>query len=220
MLDLFLVLIAALAVSRLWNNYWGLFALITLALIWHEAGAPRFIWLNILAAIALIKALPQSNFLRLIKFYRSSCWLVLLIVSIPFLIQQVRTGLYPQLEKPWQSISAKASQHQESVPMMDMVTKGAQSMPSSYVRKRNTITSARYSEASTPDFKRIDPNANLQTGPGLPQWQWTEIPLSWNGSVDSQQQIKLWYLTPATSMLLNFFRVALLIVLVVGEICY
>jgi hypothetical protein len=43
LLDLFLVLIAALAVSRLWNNYWGLFALITLALIWHEAGAPRFI---------------------------------------------------------------------------------------------------------------------------------------------------------------------------------
>lgn len=213
LLDLFLVLIAALAVSRLWNNYWGLFALITLALIWHEAGAPRFIWLNILAAIALIKALPQGNLLRLIKIYRSGCWLVLLIISIPFLIQQVRTGLYPQLEKPWQSISAKASQHQESVPMMDMVTKGAQSMPSSYVRKRNTIASARYSEASTPDFKRIDPNANLQTGPGLPQWQWTEIPLSWNGSVDSQQQIKLWYLTPATSMLLNFFRVALLIIL-------
>jgi hypothetical protein len=31
--------------------------------------------------------------------------------------------------------------------------------------------------------------------------------------IEIVQQIKLWYLTPATSMLLNFFRVALLIIL-------
>jgi len=213
LLDLFLVLIAALAVSRLWNNYWGLFALITLALIWHEAGAPRFVWLNILAAISLIKVLPQGNFLRLIKFYRSSCWLALLIISIPFLIQQVRTGLYPQLEKPWQSISARTTQHQQPAAMMDMLMKEEKSMQSSYARKRSVIASASYSQAPAPNFKRIDPKANLQTGPGLPQWQWTSIPLSWNGSVNSQQQIELWYLTPTTSMLLNFLRVALLVIL-------
>ncbi|MBE0471691.1 MAG: hypothetical protein IBX55_19550 [Methyloprofundus sp.] len=213
LLDLFLVLMAALAVSRLWNNLWGLFALITLALIWHEADAPRFIWLNILAAISLIKVLPQGHFLRLIKFYRSSCWLVLLIISIPFLIQQVRTGLYPQLEKPWQSISASISQYKEPIAIMDSLMKEEKYMLGSYARKHNTMASASYAEAPAPDFKRIDPNANLQTGPGLPQWQWTQIPLSWNGSVASNQHIRLWYLTPMTSMLLNCLRVVLLVIL-------
>ncbi|MCF7971045.1 MAG: hypothetical protein K9L22_07755 [Methylococcaceae bacterium] len=212
LLDLFLVLIAALAVSRLWSHVWGLFALISLALIWHEAGAPRLIWLNILAAISLIKVLPQGNVLNLIKFYRSSCWLVLLFISIPFLIQQARTGLYPQLERPWQSISTSASQNLESVAIMDKLMEEEKSMQGSYARKRNVIPSASYAQTPAPDFKRIDPNANLQTGPGLPQWQWTEIPLSWNGSVDSQQQIKLWYLTPTSSMLLNFLRIILVVI--------
>ncbi|MFW5444302.1 MAG: hypothetical protein ACKE51_08365, partial [Methylococcaceae bacterium] len=105
LLDLFLVLIAALAISQLWNMYWGIFALITLALCWHEPGAPHIIWLNILAAIALIRVLPDGKFQRLLKWYRNICWFTLLIIAIPFLVSQVRIGLYPQLERQWQNIS-------------------------------------------------------------------------------------------------------------------
>ncbi|NOR80241.1 MAG: hypothetical protein GQ529_05325, partial [Methyloprofundus sp.] len=212
LLDLFLVLIAALAVSRLWNNYWGLFALFTLALIWHEANAPRFIWLNILAAISLIKVLPQGNVLRIMKLYRSACWLVLLIISIPFLVEQVRTGLYPQLEKPWLSIDSSRVYQQGMITASDEIS--AEAVPvmrSSSIRKRSANKS--YTAPKAPMLKRIDPNANLQTGPGLPQWQWTSIPLSWNGSVDSQQQIRFWYLGPTASLLLNFLRVILVVIL-------
>ena len=212
LLDLFLVLIAALAVSRLWNNYWGLLALVTLALIWHEANAPRFIWLNILAAISLIKVLPQGNVLRLMKLYRSACWAVLLMISIPFLITQVRTGLYPQLEKPRQSIDSNRAYRQDKVmASADMALEESQGVSSSSIRKRSAYKS--YTPVPAPKLKRIDPNANLQTGPGLPQWQWTRIPLSWNGSVDSQQQIRFWYLDPTASLLLNFLRVLLVAVL-------
>jgi hypothetical protein len=63
-----------------------------------------------------------------------------------------------------------------------------------------------------------DPDASLQTGPGLPQWQWTRIPLSWNGSVDSQQQIRFWYLGPKASLLLNFLRVILVVILRKGTL--
>ncbi len=63
------------------------------------------------------------------------------------------------------------------------------------------------------DFERIDPKAKVQTGPGLPQWQWNKVLLSWNGSVDAQQQLHLWYLTPTLTMLLNFVRVILVAVL-------
>ncbi len=71
---------------------------------------------------------------------------------------------------------------------------------------------SRYSSAypdTTVDFERIDPKAKVQTGPGLPQWEWNKVMLSWNGSVDAQQQMNLWYLSPTMTMLLNFIRVAL-----------
>ncbi|OQK16407.1 hypothetical protein AU255_00405 [Methyloprofundus sedimenti] len=215
LLDLFLVLIAALAVSRLWNNYWGLFALFALALIWHEANAPRFIWLNILVAISLIKVLPQGNLLRVLKFYRAACWLVLLIICIPFLVEQVRTGLYPQLEKPWQSLDTKGAYQASMVTTADgLMREEEQALASSSVRKTKMLNAnSRYYQTPEQTLKQIDPNASLQTGPGLPQWQWTRIPLSWNGSIDSQQQIRYWYIDPTASLLLNFLRVVLIIIL-------
>ncbi len=217
LLDLFLVLITALAMSRLWNNYWGLFALITLALIWHESDAPRFIWINIIAAIALIKVLPQNNFLRFIKFYRSACWLVLIIVSIPFLINQIRTGLYPQLEKPWQHVSSNTTYQQK--PAMaaaeDMLVESLAVMRSAPTSKNRLLKkpTSYYSPSSSSNFKRIDPKANLQTGPGLPQWQWSNIPLSWNGSVDSQQQVRFWFISPTANLILSCLRVIVVIIL-------
>lgn len=98
LLDLFLVLIASLAISRLWTIYWGIFALITLSLCWHEIQSPHFIWLNILAAIALIRVLPAGKFQSLVKWYRNFCWIGLLVIAISFMVSQIRLGLYPQLE--------------------------------------------------------------------------------------------------------------------------
>ncbi len=202
LLDLFLVLIAALAVSRLWNYYWGIFTLLTLALIWHEPDAPRLIWLNILIAIALIKVLPESYLLRIIKCYRSACGLILVIITLPFLVQQVRTGIYPQLEKPWQPLTTLS---QSTTPTIsDAITK--EKIASAHTLQRSMSAKMTY-DAPQVNFKRIDPNANLQTGLGLPQWNWTRIPLSWNGHVSSEQHIKFWYITPRIHLFLNLLRV-------------
>jgi len=210
LLDLFLILIAALAVSRLWNNYWGIFALLTLALIWHEPNAPRFIWLNILAAIALIKVLPAGYLLRIIKFYRSVCWISLVIMTLPFLVQQIRTGIYPQLEKPWQQMTDFAQKTKTEATRNSLAVENSLS---GYARTRSMLVKKTYNTAPQVNFKQIDPNANLQTGAGLPQWNWTRIPLSWNGHVSSEQQIKLWYISPRINLLLNLLRVFLVSVL-------
>lgn len=212
LLDLFIVLITALATSRLWNNYWGLFALCTLTLIWHESNAPRFIWLNILVAISLIKVLPKGNILRLMKFYRTACWVVLLIISIPFLIEQVRIGLYPQLENPRQLIEHSRSYLQSENTALDAFIP-EQSAAMSHTVERKLSHYKGYSPLQEDLLKGVDPDASLQTGPGLPQWQWARIPLSWNGGVDSQQTIQFWYLDPTTSLLLNFLRVFLVLIL-------
>ncbi|WP_040590474.1 hypothetical protein [Methylobacter marinus] len=212
LLDLFLVLIAALAIGRLWHPAWGAFALLTLAIIWHEPGAPHFVWLNILAATALIKVLPQGKFLKFMTWYRNAFWLVLIVIAIPFMVDQIRMGLYPQLEKPWQTLmppeypatAAMAPQPEAMIMQEQMMRK---SMPD------QVRAGAAFDKDQAVSFERIDPNAKVQTGPGLPQWQWTKVHLSWNGTVDSSQELSLWYLSPVMTMLLNFLRVALITVL-------
>ncbi|MGR9044587.1 MAG: hypothetical protein ACU83N_04780 [Gammaproteobacteria bacterium] len=218
LLDLFVVLIASLATARLWNHYWGGLALITLVLIWHEPGAPQFVWLNILAAIALLRVLPEGKFKTVINWYRNAAWLGLVVIAIPFMVAQVRIGLYPQLEKPWQSIQPPVYGGVVSVPAAPEPEIMEQQQP-----LRKSLSSAMdaasqlepgYDFATDRDkavnLERIDPGARIQTGPGLPQWQWHKIHLSWNGSVDASQQLRLWYLPPVTTMLLNFLRVLMI----------
>ncbi|MGZ8181921.1 MAG: hypothetical protein ACXWT1_08185 [Methylobacter sp.] len=217
LLDLFLVLIAALATGRLWNSYWGILALITLVLIWHEPGSPHFVWLNILAATALIKVLPQGRFLKFMSWYRNVFWLALIMIALPFMVYQVRTGLYPQLEKPWQAVPMPIFQDRGIVgTAVEMtapapVSEAISEMKEKVLRKSmpsDAASSYGYADKAV-DFERIDPKAKVQTGPGLPQWQWRKVLLSWNGSVDAGQQLHLWYLTPTLTLLLNFVRVIL-----------
>ncbi len=201
LLDLFLVLITALATTRLWNLYWGGLALVTLVLIWQEPGSPQYLWLNILAATALLKVLPQGRFLMLMSWYRKAFWLSLVLTTLPFMVEQVRTGLYPQLEKSAQVIRGYSNLVETNAPMLQMKSR---------VLTMDAVSSSAYTE---PAFERIDPKAKVQTGPGLPQWQWHTVQLSWNGTVDAGQQLHLWYLTPALTLLLNFVRVILVTVL-------
>ncbi len=215
LLDLFLVLIAALAIARLWNIYWGIFALISLSLSWHEYQAPQFIWLNILAAIALIRVLPEGRFLNAIKWYRNLSWLSLLLIIIPFMVTQIRIGLYPQLEKPWQHISPNQQASYQAAPyaMEAEALSDMSSMKKQAVKLRPTVAAPMKSYKADKLYQRIDPNANIQTGPGLPQWQWHKVRLSWNGMVERQQTVSLFYLSPRVSMLLNFIIVFAVLVL-------
>lgn len=217
LLDLFLVLIAALAISRLWNLYWGLFALFSLALIWHEPDAPRFVWLNILAAVALLRVLPAGRMRHFIKWYRNIGWLALLLIAIPFMVDQVRVGLYPQLEKQWLPISPQPTLLSMTDTAQEVAETAADSIrmagKSASVARKSYAPQALREQEKAVEFDRIDPDAKLQTGPGLPQWQWHKIQLSWNGRVDRSQQLELWLVPPAVTMLLNFVRVALLLLL-------
>lgn len=204
LLDLFIVLIVAIAVGRLWGWPWGVLALVTLGLIWHEPGAPRYIWLNILAAVALLRVLPAGRMQFLVRWYRNASLIALVLVALPFMVQEVRTGIYPQLEYPWRSVdAAPATVAQQSKRSVERYESDSLRMYDSVVAEKTK------SKAGTP-FVKIDPKANIQTGPGLPRWQWTTVPLSWQGPVDKDQTIALSLLSPSINLILNLVSVLLL----------
>lgn len=207
LLDLFLVLIAAAAVTRLWNIYWGLFAAVTLAILWHEADAPRYVWLSVLLALALIRVLPQGGVLTAVQWYRNLSWLAMLLLVIPFTVNQARIALYPQLENvprsaPTAPYAVSEIAEQRDAPVSEDKALSAPMSKRSVVRDKSSY----YSDSAV-NFDRVDPNAKVQTGPGLPQWQWRKVLLSWNGRVDQSQQVKLWYLSPPLTRWLNVLRI-------------
>lgn len=221
LLDLFVVLIVGMAVWKLWNRWWGLLALLTLALIYHEPGAPRLVWLNLLAAITLIRFLPQGWVKKLTNFWRWASVVALLVLSIPFIVQQVRWGIYPQLEPPEGGAGlvlpigpmAKRPVVMEEAPVRQDLEQWSKSelrpaapaemqSKTAYLQRQAVLTQ--------------DPNALVQTGPGLPAWRWRTIALRWSGPVAQDQQIRLWLLSPAVNFALSLLRAGFLALLIFG----
>ncbi len=98
LLDLFLLLITAMAVARLYGVRWGVLALLMLGLVLTETDAPRWTWLALLGAEALCRALPPGKMRGLLQTLRLGCLIVLGFSALSFAAQELRAGLHPALE--------------------------------------------------------------------------------------------------------------------------
>ena len=99
LLDLFLLLIFSLAVFRLWGVGAGLLAFVAFGLAYHEAGAPRYLWLILLVPLALQRVVPEGWGRRVVGLGKWIAAGAFVLVLVPFVAQQVQQALYPQLER-------------------------------------------------------------------------------------------------------------------------
>lgn len=224
LLDLFLVLIIAISIARLWRWKWGLFALLTMVIIWHEPNAPKYIWINLIVAIALLRVLPAGLAKKIVWGYRNISLLALLLIVIPFSVEQVRGGLYPQLglyanyDSPvspyYQHNYSSDTTADEIAPMQTesmRVERKALKKLGSVVSSAPLLQKPKY---KTNVGTMVDPNANIQTGPGLPTWNWKAVNFIWNSPVNQTQTLQLNLISPRVNLILNFLRVLLLLLLI------
>ncbi len=223
--DLFIALIVTIGVGRLWGWPWAMLAGVGLAITWHEPNAPTIEWLIALTLVALARVAPGPGRLaRLITVARALALLWLIVILLPFAVQQARSGLYPQLEPVDYASAARARQDPSSLP-------ADASLRESTVEAGNADVSAPRSTRSrsmldksgpaapaygNPSSKRaldeIDPDAVVQTGPALPQWQWRTIDLQWYGPVAATgHDLKLVMITPVQMRIIRFISIALLL---------
>ena len=219
LLDIFLVLIGALAILRLFGGVWGAIALGCFILSWHESGAPQFIWLLVIAATALVRVAPEGRLHKSMLIIRYLSLLGLAVITIPYLIDTVRTAIYPQLEQPTVAAYQPATkvmqaphrlESDEMLPEMAFSSgiEMASSMAKSYPAKISSpvAPSSRYSDS-------VDPQAKIQTGSGLPDWRWSSVPVRWNGPVQRGQELGLTLISPAVTSSIKLLSVLLVLLL-------
>ena len=236
LLDLFLVLVITLGTGYLFGWLWAGLALLTLVFTWHEPNAPRYIWLNLLAATALLQVLPTGWLKRSVTGYRWVSLLVLAMIALPYLINTVKTGLYPQLAyrhsaQAWQDHAGGRAEGFAADAVMaveeqsNMAEPMVQQAPVNRARQGgimslNNMTTAKPAPKPAPrpmkkykyDMKAIDPNSMIQTGPGLPHWRsYRTIQLHWAGPVKADEQSSLVLINPQQNLLFKLMGILLLL---------
>lgn len=229
LLGLFLVLLIAVLVTRLSNWRWGIFSLITVVLLHNEPNAPFTVWLHLLATIVLLRVLPKGKMRTLVDYYRFGAIVVLLVISVPFVVIQIRDGIYPRLEQAWQvagpfgervgagrqaegaydimneEVTQALPDEEGLIEAYEAMPMEAASMPVQSLKK-----AAGGAKSRSAQVQMIDTRAMVQTGPGIPTWHWRQIPFSWDGPVARGAQMRFVFLSPKVNLILAFVRVLLL----------
>ncbi|MGI9333450.1 MAG: hypothetical protein ACR2RL_09875, partial [Gammaproteobacteria bacterium] len=212
-------LIAAAAVGRLWGWQWGAVTLVFLALGYHERGAPQQVWLHVLAASALARVLKDGRLAMMARLYRFASLLALIVIAVPFAVNQVRVALYPQLEYE-RSVGTLQS---PAIGVADLAPGAPVPAPprmqagqrARELRRESEELGAGLSYSDAPAYPKgelqyVDPDAIVQTGPGLPSWQWKAISLRWNGPVEQGETIRLILVPPTANLALRVLAILLL----------
>lgn len=224
--DIFIVLIAIVAVVRLRGVIAGVICALALLLIYPEAPEFLYLWLNLIAVMAILFMLPEGKLRRFINLYGTAAALVLALWLLSFMVEQARLGLYPQLHQPWvqmgdsyYSYSGSARDADFAVPAAAPAEYAAEAVMSQESSAAALVKASRpEAKRAQPKIERMDPNLAAQTGPGRPNWQWIETTLYWSGPVTQAESFELYLLTPWENRLLAWLRVLLGVLMLVSVI--
>ena len=215
LLDFFLVLIITIAVWRLFNPVSGVIALLAMTLSFHEFLAPTWLWLNLLAAIALLRVTPEGKLRSWVRSYQLLSAALLVVAIVPFIAGQLRDAIYPQLEAQYPSMAPiTATSLPRAVEISDLqmrktaATADAEGTGRDIAMEEIVVMAAKREQY----FSRYAPNAIVQAGQGIPSWRWNSYTLEWNGPVEAGQDMRLVIMPRWLVSTLRFVEVILLLV--------
>ena len=204
LLDVFFLLIFSLAVQRVWGWRAGVVAFAAFVLSYHEPGAPRWTWLLVLVVLVAGRALAGTGYgwVRRWPVVVGMAVLALLWVLVPFVTRQVTGLLYPQLE------SIADGSRWNMAPRMATAELSYSSSVSSMEKSRDD--SGSQEQVVLNSNLRYEQNAQIQTGPAVPNWQWRSVSYGWQGPVAVGQTIRPVLLSSGWQRVLIVIRLMLL----------
>ena len=184
--DVFVLLLVVLGVRHLLGGPVAILTLLTLLVTFHTPGAPKYLWVNFVLALAVLRGLASGRLSEGLQWYVRGSLVVLVLVALPYGVDQARQSVYPQLAHAPLSPSVVRTSAPE-----------APKAEASMLLERTADADAQ-------------PNRLAQTGPGLPTWQWRRVDLRWSGAVSESERLQLWLLPPWANRFLSAARVLLL----------
>jgi hypothetical protein len=240
LLELFLVLVLSLSIAKLFGRGWGALACLTFTLVFPETDAARWLWAAALVTEALARVIPAGKARVACSVLRLSTLLLLLFNVLPFVVQHVREGIYPALaehnagnygtvpagaffeRKVEETAAAPAPPPMQAAPepAPTATGQGEAEKPAPPKGGASSARNKRFGSmlsTSDTDYKQFneayDPNAMVQTGPGLPKWLWSMTNVTFSGPVERTQRLHFYFITPPVNLLLALLRAGLLILL-------
>lgn len=241
LLDVFAVLLIATVALRVLGIGVAALAVAAIALLHQEAGSPTWLWLNVLVALALVRAAPAGRLRSWADRYRLLALALLVLALVPFAITQVRLAFYPQLETPaagfGRAIMAKLETN--TVPLQrtagappppPLVAPAASMAAGSATRAASAVSGASapleemvvVTAARRDSMAGYEPGVQVQAGPGVPSWAYRVYEYSWSGPVEAQARVHFLisppWLTGLWRLLGVVLSVALLYVIARGDL--
>ncbi|HEY7378390.1 MAG TPA: hypothetical protein VH542_06875, partial [Steroidobacteraceae bacterium] len=236
LLDMFLVLVASLAVARLLGWQVGLLALVGLALTHHDSSGMIWLWVNLLVAVVLAREAPEGRLRFLASIYRAVAAAILVIALVPFIASQARLAIYPQLDSgnyygvpaPFPAaappeagviqptgVATEADKMEAQSPAQMNMPAEREMAKGRAEEKLASFGGAYLSKRLTRPTERYAPGTLLQAGPGIPEWQFIAQPYAWSGPVDAGQKVRFVIATPFWLSLWRLAGIVLLAALLV-----
>lgn len=280
---IFFVALVAIAAFRLLGPLWGLTALLALALTYHQTGAPLFIWVVLLALLALRRVVTSPRWSRGLHMLWWGAGVALVLIAVPFCVAQLRIGLFPHVDDAstgWDATSLVAgwtvlvvavaayrtaeartvgwktvlgfcavagilgllvpqlfsgddsrslvrremdagmqspmAPEEESVEAYGGEVVDAVASMETLSKRYADVRSAKPAKVSM--TQQQDPNAVVQTGDGIPDWESDSWELNWSGPVPSGHRVTLWLVSPRANLVASIVRVLLLVLLAFGVV--
>ncbi len=210
LIDLFFVLITVALVFKVFGLVPSIFATLTLVLSYHELNMPMFLWFNFTVAISLASKISRPSLSKVLAIYKWTSTVLLLLALLPFLAEQIRFTLYPQLEmsKPLSysesnahTMSSLADERQNDSFLSKRVAKTAPVIEMMEKEVRGSRIQRNPLESS------YEQGAVIQAGKGRPNWDWQSAYYSWNGPVKGDESFRIFVLPELAVKLLRILMI-------------
>lgn len=239
LLDLFLLLVFALAVHRIRGYRIAILAFLAFALAYHEGGSPRFTWLVLLVPLALLGVVTSPRARYWLTALRLVAVGLLLLHLVPFVAREIQTALYPQLEEPGIQYRRRTLSDLFAAPRMGPSQRAATGpqarVPGGWIdaaaerldadgmsRTSSSLglPGGEADQAKKPG-RQQEQQANLQLAPGTstqtgiarPEWEGGQVECAWDGPVAAGQRLRTLLIPSRLHRGLALLRASLLIAL-------
>ena len=204
--DIFIVMLLTVLTFKVIGARSAVFALLALVLGYHSVNMPLYAWGSVILALGLMAWLPRGRWLRLLQTYALLSILALVFWLIPFLVNEARLMIHPQLENRVEinEFSPSFSHVKKAAPLNQVYE---QRYSADQVQVQNmfadeameeqgkiTVTGSRIKRADL--LNRYQTDAVIQAGKGTPQWQYNSVVLRWDGPITAEQSHRLVLVTP------------------------